>query len=190
MAFKDCVVPLVCATQVAPVLVVFRINPPAPAMYPVGEITLLESKNTTPFNCWVTPLLIVLQLVPVLVLLSKVPEPPTAKAVVPFNCIPYKGAGVAVNDLISGRVQVSFFSSPSGVVVDLSSGTAQDGWGTTDTISGVENVEGSDRDDTITGNSASNVIEGGVGAANLHGGRAQNQRDRALAAFATLRKTA
>ena len=27
--------------------------------------------------------------------------------------IPYKGAGVAVNDLISGRVQVSFFSSPS-----------------------------------------------------------------------------
>ena len=81
-----------------------------------------------------------------------------------------QGSDIIIGGSDTDGDTVSFFSSPSGVVVDLSSGTAQDGWGTTDTISGVENVEGSDRDDTITGNSASNVIEGGVGADVLTGG--------------------
>ncbi len=84
--------------------------------------------------------------------------------------------GGAGNDAIDGGSNggdgdfVSFFSSPAGVIVDLGAGTASDGWGTTDTISNVENVEGSDFNDSITGNSLANNLEGGLGRDTIAGG--------------------
>lgn len=51
-----------------------------------------------------------------------------------------------------------------GVDVDLkdgrTAGTARDGWGTVDTIRNIENVEGSDMNDTIRGNAVANHLEG------------------------------
>jgi len=51
------------------------------------------------------------------------------------------------------------------VVVDLTSNSASnDGDGSFDTLSGIENVTGSDQDDRLTGDSASNRLQGGDGA--------------------------
>jgi Ca2+-binding RTX toxin-like protein len=51
-----------------------------------------------------------------------------------------------------------------GVVVDLNAGTAaNDGFGDTDTLVGIENVTGGDLNDTLTGNTAANVMDGGEG---------------------------
>ena len=65
---------------------------------------------------------------------------------------------------------VAFFSSPAGIVVDLSAGTAHDGWGNVDTLSGVENVDGTKHNDTIVGDANNNRIAGEEGADALTGG--------------------
>lgn len=67
-----------------------------------------------------------------------------------------------------------------GVVVDLQAGTATDNWGDTDTLSGIEGVFGSERDDHLTGSSAggeffngnggNDFIDGGAGNDFLQGG--------------------
>jgi Ca2+-binding RTX toxin-like protein len=83
--------------------------------------------------------------------------------------------GLAGNDTIdgSGGDQVSYRGSPSGVVVDLAAGTAEDGFGTTDTFTGINAVRGSDLADRITGSGAefenfrpeggNDVVDGGAG---------------------------
>lgn len=53
-------------------------------------------------------------------------------------------------------VSVAFWDSPAGVVVDLAAGTAQDGWGGLDTLSGVVNAHGSGHDDVFLGSGADN----------------------------------
>jgi Ca2+-binding RTX toxin-like protein len=53
--------------------------------------------------------------------------------------------------------------SKAGVVVNLATGTASDGYGGTDTLSGIENVRGSTFNDTLTGDANANWLEGGVG---------------------------
>lgn len=58
----------------------------------------------------------------------------------------------------------------NGVVVNLATGVAQDGWGGTDTLSNIEGVEGSWKDDRITGNSTDNSLDGRVGNDTLDGG--------------------
>jgi Ca2+-binding RTX toxin-like protein len=71
---------------------------------------------------------------------------------------------------------VSYVNDPADVAVDLDAGTATDGWGGiwalggTDTLAGIENVEGSAFDDTITGNTDANQVLGRDGADSLDGG--------------------
>ncbi|PWW03694.1 Ca2+-binding RTX toxin-like protein [Hoeflea marina] len=56
-----------------------------------------------------------------------------------------------------------------GVTVDLAAGTATGGAGS-DTLSGIENVTGSNFDDVLTGDDGNNVLEGGLGNDRLSGG--------------------
>jgi Ca2+-binding RTX toxin-like protein len=83
-------------------------------------------------------------------------------------------AGGAGNDSLAGGTGndgISFVNSPGGVVVNLLSGTFQDGWGTNDVASSFENVHGSDHHgDSITGNTVNNLLEGYGGNDTLAGG--------------------
>jgi Ca2+-binding RTX toxin-like protein len=100
--------------------------------------------------------------------------------------------GGAGNDSIDGGLitdrswyrngnAVVYAQSPSAVVVDLSgltgdgssgSGTAQDGWGGTDTLLNINQVQGSAHADRITGSSALQFesFEGGAGDDTIDGG--------------------
>jgi Ca2+-binding RTX toxin-like protein len=57
-----------------------------------------------------------------------------------------------------------------GVSVNMSTGTAEDTWGSIDVYKGFENVTGSQFDDWIMGDAKANVIEGGAGNDVLAGG--------------------
>lgn len=58
------------------------------------------------------------------------------------------------------------------VTVNLGTGTASDGSGGTDTLSGIENIKGSmSYGDTLTGDSGNNTIEGFGGADTINGGQ-------------------
>ena len=70
----------------------------------------------------------------------------------------------------SGSDTASYASSASGVNVDLNAGTASGGDATGDTLTGIENLTGSDADDTLTGDSSDNIIKGGAGADIIDGG--------------------
>lgn len=71
------------------------------------------------------------------------------------------------NDTIiggSGTDWVSYMDIATGVTVDLSDTGAQDTIGAgTDTISSVENLQGSNSDDTLWGNASANSIDGSLG---------------------------
>lgn len=76
------------------------------------------------------------------------------------------------NDVLNGGPGISdladYFSAPGPVTVDLTAGTASgDG---SDTLTGVEDVDGSRFDDVITGNAASNFFFGEAGNDTLSGG--------------------
>ena len=80
------------------------------------------------------------------------------------------GAG---NDVIDGRGGldiVDYRFAPSAVTVDLNAGTAVDGYGTSDTLSNIEDVRGSTFGDVITGDRGANRIEGGAGNDTINGG--------------------
>ena len=86
------------------------------------------------------------------------------------------------NDLIDGGAgsdSVSYLGDPSGVTVNLATGQATDGWngpgglftlGGTDTLTNIENVDGSNFNDTITGNSGDNILRGRGGNDTIDGG--------------------
>ncbi|MFZ1415815.1 MAG: hypothetical protein WAS73_14740 [Defluviicoccus sp.] len=88
---------------------------------------------------------------------------------------PYESfRGRAGNDFIDGRGgtdRSDYLNSPRGVNVDLESGTAQDGYGTVDTLVRIENVRGSRYDDVIKGDKGANVLDGGAGNDRLTGGQ-------------------
>lgn len=72
-------------------------------------------------------------------------------------------AGLAGNDLIDGKGGIDrlyYRSDPSGVTVNLTSGTAKDGFGGTDTLLNIENIQGTNFDDSLTGNSQNNMFWG------------------------------
>ncbi|MBU1213177.1 MAG: VCBS domain-containing protein [Alphaproteobacteria bacterium] len=96
--------------------------------------------------------------------------------------------GEGGNDFIDGRGgidRVEYLNAPGDVIVDLrggaiGEGTAQDGHGTTDTLVGIENIQGSvagnDQlygdagDNEIRGEGGSDFIDGGAGQDRLIGG--------------------
>jgi len=83
--------------------------------------------------------------------------------------------GDAGNDQITdltGHSIVDYFASPSGVDVNLQTGLVQDGYGTTDTLVNVHEIQGSnfndvirgsDGDDTFSLNRGNDVLDGGAG---------------------------
>ena len=84
-------------------------------------------------------------------------------------------AGLAGDDLIDGKGGIDrlyYRYDPSGVTVNLTSGTAKDGFGGTDTLLNIENVQGSDFSDSLTGNGQNNMFwgEGGDDLVDGQGG--------------------
>lgn len=70
----------------------------------------------------------------------------------------------------AGRALGLSFRPVTGVNVDLDDGSATDEWGNTDSLSGVENVQGSHNDDTLAGDDGRNRLEGLGGADVIYGG--------------------
>lgn len=87
------------------------------------------------------------------------------------------GSGDDSMDGGTGTNTVDYSHDPAGVTVDLSAGTATDGWGGSDTLTNIQNVIGSAYDDVITGNSSSNILIGGDGNDTLSGGGGDNTLD-------------
>ncbi|MGF6207093.1 retention module-containing protein [Pseudomonas frederiksbergensis] len=87
------------------------------------------------------------------------------------NDLLYSGPG---NDLLDGGTgtdTASYAHATAGVTVNLGLLTAQNTLGAgTDTLTGIENLTGSNFNDTLTGDNNSNVINGGLGNDVLNGG--------------------
>jgi len=65
--------------------------------------------------------------------------------------------GGAGNDVLIGTTPgttIQYWDSPEGVFVDLSVGTAEDGWGTVDSIQGISTIQGSGYADVFVGSGA------------------------------------
>ncbi|WP_327439981.1 retention module-containing protein [Pseudomonas donghuensis] len=82
--------------------------------------------------------------------------------------------GGAGNDLLDGGTGIdtaSYASAGSAVTVNLGTAGAQNTGGAgTDTLAAIENLIGSDYDDSLTGNDNANVLNGGLGNDTLIGG--------------------
>ena len=93
--------------------------------------------------------------------------------------------GGAGDDILTGGAgidTVTYDGAASGITANLATGTATDGAGDTDTLSGIENLIGSANNDTFTGNTSANeftggdgsdrfiIGEGGMGMDTVHGG--------------------
>ncbi|HSH90655.1 MAG TPA: calcium-binding protein [Ramlibacter sp.] len=81
------------------------------------------------------------------------------------------------NDSVNGGAgdgdTASFYDlifGATGAIVDLVAGTASDGTGGTDTLTGIEHVKGGTRADSLTGNSLENLLDGDSGDDTLIGG--------------------
>ena len=83
----------------------------------------------------------------------------------------FEGGGGA--DAIAGgggNDTVSYRSSALAVGVNLATGLGSGGDAVGDTLTGIENVLGSDQGDILTGNGGANALSGFAGADTLHGG--------------------
>lgn len=69
----------------------------------------------------------------------------------------------------AGYDEAMYSSSPTGISVNLATGTASDGWGTTDVLISIEGVEGSDANDSIMGSEGNNRLDGRGGDDTLDG---------------------
>ncbi len=86
------------------------------------------------------------------------------------NDMLYGGAGIDTLDGGAGIDTANFSDATAVVGVNLSTGvTAYDGFGYSETITGVENVTGSGYADEITGDSAANLLNGNAGNDTIHG---------------------
>jgi VCBS repeat-containing protein len=87
------------------------------------------------------------------------------------NDLLYSGPGNDILDGGTGIDTVSYAHATAGVTVNLGLLGAQNTIGAgTDTISNIENLVGSDFNDTLTGDNNNNVINGGLGNDILNGG--------------------
>jgi len=75
--------------------------------------------------------------------------------------------GEAGDDIIVSTgtyyVTVAYWGAPSAITVDLQVGTAQDGYGTTDTLIGIHKVHASRFNDTLLGSNVSDEFWGSTG---------------------------
>ena len=78
-------------------------------------------------------------------------------------------AGGDTLDGAAGNDTAAYTGSDASVNVNLSDGTATGGHAEGDTLNNIENLTGSDYDDTLTGDVGNNVLEGGAGADALDG---------------------
>jgi Ca2+-binding RTX toxin-like protein len=82
--------------------------------------------------------------------------------------------GGSGNDTLNGggdKDSVSYADAPTGVVVNLALGVAtNDGYGTTDTLISIQDVEGSRFNDRLTAHNAGSVLDAGAGNDELTGG--------------------
>ncbi|ALQ02191.1 retention module-containing protein [Pseudomonas brassicacearum] len=87
------------------------------------------------------------------------------------NDLLYSGAGNDLLDGGTGNDTASYAHASAGVTVNLGLLAAQNTVGAgTDTLTGIENLVGSNFNDTLTGDGASNRINGGLGHDVLNGG--------------------
>ncbi len=81
--------------------------------------------------------------------------------------------GLAGNDTLIGGAGADvayYLNDTAGVSVNLASGTAQDGFGGTDSLVGMEWISGSNFNDTLIGDAGSNLLRGYAGNDSLGGG--------------------
>ena len=74
-----------------------------------------------------------------------------------------------------GNDTASYATSAAGVTVNLATGVGSGGDAQGDTLSGIENLIGSNYDDTLTGDNNNNVLNGGAGNDVLIGGAGADQ---------------
>jgi VCBS repeat-containing protein len=87
------------------------------------------------------------------------------------NDLLFSGAGNDLLDGGTGNDTASYAHATAGVTVDLNLLTAQNTFGAgTDTLTGIENLTGSNFNDSLTGDNNSNIINGGLGDDILKGG--------------------
>ncbi|MRD49151.1 hypothetical protein GHT07_17890 [Caenimonas koreensis DSM 17982] len=80
------------------------------------------------------------------------------------------GAGDDTLDGGSGTGDsVSYWSATTGIVLDLTAGTATDGLGGNDVLIGIENINASNFNDSIKGNASNNFIVAGLGNDTIDG---------------------
>ena len=80
------------------------------------------------------------------------------------------GSGADGLDGGAGIDTASYANSASAVVIDLAAGTASGGDAVGDTFNSIENLSGSDFDESLTGDGSDNVLTGLDGADELDGG--------------------
>jgi Ca2+-binding RTX toxin-like protein len=80
------------------------------------------------------------------------------------------GAGADAIDGGAGNDTVSYAGSTAGVTVSLAAGTGTGGDAQGDTLTGIENLYGSDQNDVLTGDAGANTLSGGAGNDILTGG--------------------
>lgn len=80
------------------------------------------------------------------------------------------GAGADAIDGAGGLDTVYYLTSSSAITVNLLAGTATGGDAAGDTFVSIENIFGSIQNDSITGNTLANVLQGGNGNDTLSGG--------------------
>ncbi|MGX0891851.1 VCBS repeat-containing protein [Pseudomonas sp. ADAK2 TE3594] len=87
------------------------------------------------------------------------------------NDLLFSGAGNDLLDGGTGNDTASYAHATAGVTVNLSQLTAQNTLGAgTDTLTGIENLTGSNFNDSLMGDNNSNIINGGLGNDALNGG--------------------
>jgi Ca2+-binding RTX toxin-like protein len=87
------------------------------------------------------------------------------------------GGGNNTLDGGAGNNTASYANAPSGVTVNLATGTAANGYGGTDTLTSIESVTGSAFNDTLIGDAGDNSLSGGAGNDTLIGGAGNNALD-------------
>ena len=87
------------------------------------------------------------------------------------------GADADVLDGGGGVDEASYADSDVGVMVNLTTGQGSGGHATGDTLRNIENIRGSEYNDTLTGDHSSNRLDGGAGDDTLAGGVGADEID-------------